>query len=147
MSDFRHLSETFAASPQISVEDVAEAARSGFAMVISNRPDGEDPGQPSGAEIAAAAQAAGLEYRAIPITHTGFGEAQVTALQQELADNPGRILAYCRSGTRSTLLWALARAGLGDDPDTLAAAAQQAGYDLSPIRPALDLLAANAGEQ
>jgi uncharacterized protein (TIGR01244 family) len=142
VSDFRRLSETVSASPQIDPADVAEAARLGFAMIVNNRPEGESPDQPSGAEIAAVAEASGLAYRAIPITHAGFGEAQVEAMQSALDEAEGPVLAYCRSGTRSTLLWALAEARHGRDPDELASAAQAAGYDLSPVRAAMDMLAA-----
>jgi len=85
----------------------------------------------------AAADAAGLGYAAIPITHAGFSEDQVVAMGQALAAAPGPVLAFCRSGTRSTLIWALARARAGDAPAELSAKAAAAGYDLSPIRPLL----------
>jgi uncharacterized protein (TIGR01244 family) len=121
---FRKLDETISVAGQITPDDVAEAARQGFTFVVNNRPDDEQPGQPSGAQIAAAAEAAGLGYRAIPITHAGFSEDQVAAMQGALSAAPGPVLAFCRSGTRSTLVWALARSRMGDD----------AGYDLSPVR-------------
>ena len=144
MSDFRQLSATVWASPQITAEDVAEAAARGFALIVNNRPDGEVPDQPASAAISAAAAAAGLGYRAIPINHAGFSGDQVQEMAALLADAPGKVLAYCRSGTRSTLLWALARAAAGDDPAALADAAAAAGYDLGPVRPAMDQLAAQA---
>jgi uncharacterized protein (TIGR01244 family) len=78
------------------------------------------------------------------VTHAGFSHPQVAKLAEALENANGRVLAYCRSGTRSTLLWALARASLGDDPDTLTAAAASAGYDVGPVRPAMDALAARA---
>lgn len=131
---FRKLDDSISVAGQISPADVAEAAAQGFAFVINNRPDDEQPGQPAAAEIEAAAKAAGLGYRAIPITHAGFSEHQVTAMQEALEAAPGPILAFCRSGTRSTLVWALARSRMGDDADTLQAKAQAAGYDLTPIR-------------
>jgi len=131
---FRKLDETISVAGQISQEDVAAAAAQGFTFVINNRPDDEQPGQPSGAEIADAAEAAGLGYRAIPITHAGFSEQQVAAMQEALAAAPGPVLAFCRSGTRSTLVWALARSRMGDDADALSAKAEAAGYDLSPVR-------------
>lgn len=144
MSEFRKLSETVWASPQISEQDVAEAGADGFVMIINNRPDGEDAGQPEGDTIAAAARAHGMEYRAIPIDHTGFGEAQIAGMSDALgaAGNGGKVLAYCRSGTRSTFLWALAQATAGKDPEDIAAAAMAAGYDITPVRQALDMLAA-----
>lgn len=138
---FRKLSDRVHASPQIGLDDLAEAAAQGFGLIINNRPEGESPDQTSGSEIEAAARAAGLGYVAIPVTHAGFSEPQVRAMAEALSGE-GKVLAYCRSGTRSTLLWALAQASSGDDPDRLAEAAQAAGYDLSPIRSLLDMLAA-----
>lgn len=132
---FRKLDDSISVSPQISVADVTEAARLGFACIINNRPEGEEPGQPGGAEIEAAARAAGLGYVAIPITHAGFTQEQVDAMAEALREAAGPVLAYCRSGTRSTLIWALARGRvLGDDAETLATKAAGAGYDLGPIR-------------
>lgn len=131
---FRKLDDSISVAGQIAPEDIAEAARQGFTFVINNRPDDEQPGQPSSAEMEAAARAAGLGYAAIPITHAGFSEDQVTAMGQALGDAPGPVLAFCRSGTRSTLVWALARARAGDDPAVLAGKAAAAGYDLGPIR-------------
>ncbi len=103
-------------------------------MVINNRPEGEQPGQPSGAAIEAAARAAGIAYRAIPVTPGGFTAAQIDAMAAALAEAGGPVLAFCRSGMRSTSLWALARGRGGDDPEALSAVAGAAGYDLAPIR-------------
>lgn len=142
MSDFRTLSGSVFASPQIGAGDIAEAKDLGVTLVINNRPDGESPDQPGGAEIEAAARAAGLDYRAIPVTAAGFSEPQVEAMTQALAGAGGKVLAYCRSGTRSTLLWALAQAREGRPLDDIAEAAAAAGYDVGPIRPAMEVLAA-----
>ena len=144
MSDFHVLSPTMLASPQIGPAEVAEAADQGVSLVINNRPDGESPDEPQGPEIEAAARAAGLDYLAIPIGSAGFGEPQVDAMQEALAKADGKVLAYCRTGTRSTLLWSLAQARAGEDTDTIAAAAHQAGYDISPVRAAMDVLSAQA---
>jgi uncharacterized protein (TIGR01244 family) len=144
LSDFRKLSGTMYASPQITVDDVATAKEMGVTLIVNNRPEGESDDQTPGDAIAEAAQAAGMEYLAIPITHAGFSHPQVTALADALAATEGPVLGYCRSGTRSTLLWALAKASTGDSPDALSEAAASAGYDLSPIRPAMDSLAAQA---
>lgn len=142
MSDFRRLNENVLVSPQLALEDIAAAAAEGVAMIVNNRPDGEDPYAPQGDAIAAAAAAAGLNYTAIPIGHSGFSEPQVDAMIAALEQAEGPILAYCRSGTRSTLLWALAAAKQGEAPDAIARMAAQAGYDVSPIRPMIDMLAA-----
>ena len=144
MSDFRTLTERFAASPQINEADVAEARSRGFSIIINNRPEQESDDQTPGADIEAAAHAAGLEYLAIPITHSGFSEAQVDALVGALQRADGPVLAYCRSGTRSTLLWALAQARLGNDPATLAAQARNAGYDVTSVMPLMDILFARS---
>lgn len=131
---FRKIDDSISVAPQITPAQVAEAAKLGFTLVINNRPDGEEPGQPSAAEIEAAAKAAGLGYVAIPITHQGFSEAQVAAMGEALASASGPVLAFCRSGTRSTLVWALAQGRAGIDYATLAGKAAGAGYDLGPIR-------------
>lgn len=144
MSDFRRLTDTVLASPQIGVADLAAAKELGVTLVVNNRPEGEAEDQTPGPEIEAAARAAGLDYCAIPITHAGFSEPQVAAMAEALAGADGNVLAYCRSGTRSTLLWALARASQGDDPEQLAQTAAGAGYDVAPVRPAMDALAARA---
>ena len=132
---FRKLRDDMYASPQISVSDVADAAAQGITLIVNNRPDEEEPGQPSGGAIAAAAQDAGIDYVAIPVTHAGFSLPQVERMQEALSGNPdGKTLAFCRSGTRSTLLWALTRAHMGDDPDTIEEEAANAGYEVSPVR-------------
>lgn len=141
---FRSLSDTVQASPQITTDQVREAAAMGFALIVNNRPEGESDDQTPGAEIEAAARAAGLDYVAIPISHAGFSEGQVKTMAAALEASPGPVLAYCRSGTRSTLLWALAEASRGADPDALASAAAQAGYDIAPVRSLVDMLAAGA---
>jgi uncharacterized protein (TIGR01244 family) len=142
MSDFRKVTDSFWASPQIGLSDVAEARMLGFALIINNRPEGESDDQVPGSEIAEAARAAGMDYCAIPVTHTGFDEGQVEAMVSAIDRARGPVLAYCRSGTRSTLLWSLAQAARGLSPDEIAIAAAGAGYDVGPIRPLLDTLSA-----
>ncbi len=131
---FRKLDDSISVAGQIAPGDIAEAARRGFAMIINNRPDDEQPGQPASAGMARAAAAHGLAYAAIPISHAGFTPAQVDAMRHALAAATGPVLAFCRSGTRSTFVWALARAAAGEDGDALAEKAAGAGYDLAPIR-------------
>jgi uncharacterized protein (TIGR01244 family) len=143
MPDFRRLSDTMLASPQITVADVSAAKEAGVTLIVNNRPEGESEDQTPGVEIEAAARASGIDYLEIPIGHSGFSHPQVAKLAEALERNEGTVLGYCRSGTRSTLLWALARASVGDDPEALAAAAAEAGYDLGPVRPAMDALSAS----
>jgi uncharacterized protein (TIGR01244 family) len=140
---FRKIDDTILVSPQIGPGDLTEAAALGVRLVINNRPDDEESGQPQSAAIGRAAQAAGLGYVAIPVTHAGFSHAQVDAMVQALERAEGPVLAYCKSGTRSTYLWALARAKMGEHPAVLIEKAEGAGYDLRPIRPMLDALSAS----
>ncbi len=136
---FRKVTDSLYVAPQIDVADVAQAHAMGVTMIVNNRPEGEEPGQPTGAQIEAAAQAAGIAYVAVPVTHAGFSPWQLDQMGAALDEaGDGKVLAYCRSGTRSTLLWALTRARAGDDADTLFAQAADAGYDLSPIRQIMD---------
>ena len=141
---FRKLTDSIHASPQITLEDVAEAAAMGVKLIINNRPEGESDDQVPGPEIEAAARAAGIDYVAIPVTHAGFSEPQVVAMAKAIDKAQGPVLAYCRSGTRSTLLWALSEASQGGDPDALTNMAAKAGYDVSPVRPLMDMLKARA---
>lgn len=137
----RPLNDRFAVSPQIAPEDVPAIAAAGYVAIVNNRPDDEEAGQPGGDAIRAAAEAAGLAYHAIPVTGAGFGHPQLDAMTQALSAADGPVLAFCRSGTRSCNLWALAAAKAGRDPDLLVEQGAGAGYDLSAIRPTLDALA------
>ena len=142
--NLRRVDDSISVAPQIAAEDMALLAEQGFSYVINNRPDEEESGQPGGDSIRAAAEAAGLGYAAIPVTHAGFSSAQVEAMAAALAEAKGPVLAYCRSGTRSCNLWALAEASNGGDPAEITAKAAQAGYDISGIRPLLDQLSGKA---
>jgi uncharacterized protein (TIGR01244 family) len=126
----RQLDSTVFVSGQIAPEEIGAL---GVAMIVNNRPDGEEPGQPESDTIRAAAEAAGVAYRHIPVAG-GFSLPQVAQMADALAAAEGPVLAFCKSGTRSAFLWALARSRMGDDPETLLAKAAAAGYDLSPIR-------------
>ena len=139
---FRPIDDTISVSPQIAPEDVARAAAQGVTLIVNNRPDDEEAGQPAGDAIARAAEAAGVAYVAIPVTQAGFSHAQVDAMIAALAEAKGPVLAYCRSGTRSTYLWALAQVKQGAHPAILTEKAEAAGYDLRSIRPMLDALSA-----
>ena len=103
------LDDTVAVAPQPSLEDLAEIAAAGFRGIINNRPDGEDAGQPSSAEIAAEARRLGLFYCHIPVRP---GEATPDDARQfagAMRDASGPVLAYCRSGNRARQLWQLAQ--------------------------------------
>jgi uncharacterized protein (TIGR01244 family) len=126
----KQLDSTTFVSGQIAPEEIAAL---GVTTIVNNRPDGEEPGQPDSDAIEAAARALGIDYRHIPVAG-GISQPHVAQMADALAQAKGPVLAFCRSGTRSTYLWALARARLGDDAEELAAKAAAAGYDLSPIR-------------
>lgn len=128
----RQLEDGMFIAGQIGPDEVAELAAQGIALIVNNRPDGEEPGQPAGAEIEAAAAAAGLSYRAIPISQ--LTPEAIEATREAFDQAGGPILAFCKSGTRSTYVWALARSLGGADGDSLVAKAADAGYDLTPIR-------------
>ncbi|GGB27029.1 TIGR01244 family protein [Sphingomonas metalli] len=137
----RPLNDRVAVAPQIRPEDVPAIAAAGYVAIVNNRPDGEEPGQPDGEAIRAAAEAAGLRYTAIPVGREGMSMPMLDAMGAALTAAEGPVLAYCRSGTRSCNLWALAAAKGGRDPALLVGQAAHAGYDLSALRPTLDALA------
>lgn len=134
--DLRTLMPDLFLSGQIDVADLTELKARGIRGVIVNRPDGEEPGQPHFKQIADEAEKLGLETRFIPITPGQFGENQIREFAQALCDLPRPILAFCRTGTRSATLWALAqREKL--TADEIVNTAAQAGYDLDQLRPRL----------
>ncbi len=139
--DIRRISPEFAVSPQISAADVGVAAAQGVRAVICNRPDGESGDQPPADAIREACAAHGLAFRHIPITPGSVTDADLRAFRAALDEMPGPILAYCRTGTRSATLWALAKAPRLS-ADAILAATAEAGYDLSGQRARLDALAA-----
>jgi uncharacterized protein (TIGR01244 family) len=132
MADIRQVTPDFAVAPQLQPGDMAEAARRGFALVINNRPDNEAEDQPSGAQMQAAAEAAGLAYAHIPV-RGGPNEAQIEAVAEAVKGATGPVLAFCRSGTRSIVTWSIGRALAGEDRDALIAHGRNAGYDLSGV--------------
>lgn len=141
---FIRLTPDISVAPQIAPADCVTARAQGFTAIINNRPDGEAPGQPTAAEMRSAAEAAGLRYADIPVDQTGMGMAQIEAMAAELAAAGGPVLAFCRSGTRSANLWALAAALGGTDPATIIAAAATGGYDVSGMAPTLQRLSGKA---
>jgi len=135
--DIRPLTETYAVSPQITPEDMADIKAAGFALVIDNRPDAEVGPELSSDAMAAAAAAAGLAFIANPFAPTAFSMDLVVAQAEAIGGAKGPVLAYCASGNRSSVLWAMTQAQAGADPEALIAAAAQHGYDLSGLAPQL----------
>ncbi len=138
--DIRPLTDRYAVSPQITVEDVARLADQGFDTVICNRPDPEVPPPLQAAAIAAAVEAAGLTFVLNPAVPGRF-EAEVVARQASaLAASQGKVLAYCASGNRSAVVWGLGVAAeIG--ADEVLATTRRAGYDHAPLRPLFEAAA------
>jgi uncharacterized protein (TIGR01244 family) len=122
------LSARVAVSEQIHPLDLPAIAEAGYRVLLNNRPDGEVPGQPAGAEIAAAAAAHGLEYRLLAVTGMNFPGASLAEVAAAF-DDGGPVLAYCRTGTRSTNLWVVSRPP--GERDAAWELARRLGYDLS----------------
>lgn len=140
MSQFHRVTPDFAVAGQISVEDMARAKAEGFTTIIVNRPDHEDPDQPTEAQMRAAAQTSGLGFISLPFQGPP-PPAIVARTAEALEAARGPVLAYCRTGRRSIMAWALAQALAGARrPDELVALAAKAGYDLGGARGALETL-------
>ena len=133
----KRLSDKVSVSAQLSEAEVQDLAAKGVVAIINNRPDGEAPDQPGSDDIAAIAEAAGMAYHHIPIVGGAVSREAVEDMATALDDADGPVVAFCRSGTRSTMLWALTRAGK-EPADAIIAAAAEAGYDVSPLRPYLE---------
>lgn len=129
----RPLSAHFAVSPQIRPADVAMAAAQGYTAIINNRPDGEGWGQPKSTDIEAEAKAHGLAYAHIPVNLRGLAPEQVGQMAEVQEAATGPVLAFCNTGTRSSILWALSQAGKMPADEIIAAAAK-AGYNVSNLR-------------
>ena len=129
----RKLGDKTWVSGQLAPHEVAGLAQSGVTMLVNNRPDGEEPGQPLAGEIEAAAQAAGIASRFVPILR-GIGPADVESMQEAMREaGDGAMLAFCRSGTRSALACALAHREDGASAEEVSERLTQAGFDPGPI--------------
>jgi len=139
--DIRPVTPRYAVSPQIAPEDVAAIKEAGFTRIICNRPDAENPPEYQAAAIGAAAEAAGLEFIALPLTYPTMTPERIAEHMAAIESASGPVFAYCASGTRCTTVWALGRATEGAPADELIEAAAKAGYDLNQLRPRLEDLA------
>jgi uncharacterized protein (TIGR01244 family) len=120
-------------SGQIHPDDVPALKELGVTLIVNNRPDNEDVGQPEGDDIEAAAKAAGIDYRHVPIAR-GLGPSDVEAMREAMhALGEGKLFAFCRSGNRSTLAWAVAKSEDGTSREELESCVSQAGFDLGPV--------------
>lgn len=138
--DIRDITPNYSVSPQISAEDIPSIASAGFTCIICNRPDAENPPSHYAAELEQAAKAAGLEFIINPLTHDTMTPDRLSLQRQTLEGSEGKVLAYCASGTRSTVAWMLGHADTYS-ADQLLDAAAQGGYHLEALRPQLEMMA------
>ena len=130
--EFRKINDDLTVSPQIAASDLSEIAAAGYRSIICNRPDGEGADQPGFEEIEAAAKAAGLETRYLPVISGKVQDTDAEAFGRALRALPGPVFAYCRTGTRSATLWSLSQAGQMA-PARILMATKQAGYDMAGV--------------
>lgn len=135
------LTPNLSVAPQLTERDLEEAAAAGFKTIVNNRPDGEAPGQPRSQDLAAAAKRLGLDYRHIPVVSGQLTNDQVAVFRAAVTEGPMPSLAFCRTGMRSTALWALAASDRLSANEILQTASA-AGYDLDALRPQLEAAAA-----
>ena len=138
--DIRALTPTYAVSPQIEAEDLPAIKAAGYTVVIDNRPDGEIPPHLHTETMRAAAEALGLVFVANPIIGGALTMDNVDAQRTAIDTASGPVCAYCASGNRSSVVWALALAGRRPD-DELIGIPARFGYSLDHLRPTLQSLA------
>lgn len=138
--DIRTLTPTYAVSPQIDHADMDAIVQAGFGTIICNRPNVEIPPSHHDNVMAAAAAEAGLDFVIIPVTHQSMTLELIKTQADTLANASKPVLAYCASGTRSTIVWAMGQAKHMPADDIIAAAAA-AGYDIAGLRVQLNSLA------
>lgn len=138
--DIRPLTDRYAVTPQLDPADMPEVAAQGYTTVIDNRPCAEVPPSHQQDAMRAAAEAAGLTFVVLPVTHATLSVALADQQKAALEAADGPVLAYCASGTRSTIVWAIGQAGQMDTDAIVQTAAEQ-GYDLSGLRGQLAAIA------
>lgn len=129
---FKSLDETVHIAPQITLDQLDAAKAAGITTVISHRPDNEEPGQMSFATLKAEAEARGLTAHHIPMVPGQFTPSHVEAFKQATGDCDGKVLAFCRSGMRASMLWALSKKGEMSAAEIMGCC-QKAGFDVSPL--------------
>jgi sulfide:quinone oxidoreductase len=134
--NIKKISPNFLVTGQISVSDIGTIAASGIKTIIGNRPDNESEGQPAVSDIASAAEARGMTFLNVPVSSKVITDADVDDFERACSDAAGPVLAYCRTGMRSTILWALSQTKSKKIDEILSATAE-AGYDLSRLQPRL----------
>ncbi|SDE03760.1 TIGR01244 family sulfur transferase [Limimaricola pyoseonensis] len=143
--DIRRIAPDYAVSPQIAPEDIPAIKEAGFSTVLCNRPDEEVPAELQAEALRVATEAAGLRFALNPVTHQSLNREVVDRQMQALESSDGPVLAYCASGTRSSIVWSLGQVGRMET-DEIIAATEKAGYDLARLRPQLEALREADGE-
>lgn len=138
--DIKTITDTYAVSPQIEADDIQALVEAGFTTVICNRPDGEVPPALQADAIKVAVEAAGLKFVINPVVHGQLTQEILDIQADEIEASSGKCFAYCASGNRSTVVWALGCAGKLST-NQIIAAGEAAGYQLEGMRNQLDLLA------
>ncbi len=138
--DIRALTDAYAVSPQIEVSDLAAIKAAGFTTVIDNRPDGEIPADLAGAQVQRTAEALGLVFVINPLLPGSFTDLNIAVQARACAEATGPVFAYCASGNRCSVIWAMMNAGKMP-VDTLIATPARFGYRLDHLRPTLEALA------
>lgn len=131
--ELHELTPQLSVSPQLNIEDIDKAAAAGFKTIICNRPDGEGDDQPASEEMQALCQSLGIKWHFLPVSPKDYTDSQALEFGELINQLPAPILAYCRTGTRCTNLWALSQADQRDT-DEIILSAKNAGYDLSKLR-------------
>ena len=142
--DIRPLTPDYAVSPQIALADLAALKAAGYTTIIDNRPDGEIPPDLHTGAMRAAAQALGLTFIANPVISGGMTAENVAVQGAAIAASTGPVFAYCASGNRSSVVWALSQAGTRP-ADELVGLPARFGYQLDHLRPQIAALAADKG--
>lgn len=137
--EIRKLTDELSVAQQITPADVAALAAAGFKSIVCNRPDGEEEGQIPFEDIARVANEHGMQAAHLPVISGQVQDDQAVQMAGALAELPAPVFAFCRTGTRSTVLWALSRAGR-QPTDEVLSIAKNAGYDLEAMRNRLDCL-------
>ncbi|MCF2904276.1 TIGR01244 family sulfur transferase [Octadecabacter sp. CECT 8868] len=138
--DIRPLTPAYAVSPQINPEDLPAIAAAGYTTVINNRPDEENPPSHQNEAMKKAAKDAGITLVTLPVSHATLTLETVAAQKEAIAASTGPVLAYCASGNRCTIVWALGQAGQIETDEIVQIAANN-GYNLNQLRGQLDMLA------
>ncbi|MEP1535664.1 MAG: TIGR01244 family sulfur transferase [Paracoccaceae bacterium] len=144
--DIRQITPTYFVAPQIDSADMADLAAAGIKLIIANRPDSEVPSTHQADAMETAARAAGIDFVRLPLTHQTMTPEIVGQQSSLISEADGVVLAYCASGTRSTIAWALGEAQQGTlTSDEIMSAAQSGGYDLQNMQPTIDALMGQRG--